>query len=86
MQASYKKFFRVDRRELAYLKFIIEAYDGLAVLSTVEREGAVVSVTSPSCQAAELNLLLEALSREIVMIETEPPNSASAAQRGECHA
>lgn len=86
MYAPYKKFFRVARRELAYLKFIIEAYDGLAVLSTVEREGALVSVTTPSCRAAELDLLLGALSREIVMTETEPPNGTSAPQRGECHA
>ena len=86
MDTPYKKFFQVERRELAYLKFIIEAYEGLAVLSTVEREGAIVSVTSPSCRAAELDLLLEALSREIVMTETEPPNDTSAAHRGECHA
>jgi len=73
MFPSHKRFFRVDRRDLAYLKFIIEAYEGLAILSTVEKEGHVISITSPSCLAAEIDLLLAALSREVVMTETTPP-------------
>jgi Domain of unknown function (DUF4911) len=72
MFTSHRRFFRVDRRELAYLKFIVEAYEGLTILSTVEKEVPVISITSPSCLASEIDLLLAALSREVAMTETTP--------------
>ena len=72
MHIPHRRFFRVGRRDLAYLKFIIEAYEGLAILSTVEKEGPVISITSPSCSAAEIDLLLAALSREVAMTEALP--------------
>jgi hypothetical protein len=78
MFPAHRRYFRVGRRDLAYLKFIIEAYDGLATLSTVEREGAIVSITSPSCRAADLdqlNLGLVALA-----VDFEP--SAELLERG----
>ncbi len=73
MHTPYRKFFRIDRRDLAYLKFIIEAYEGIAVLSTVDREGPVVRITSPSSRAVELDLLLAALAGEVVMTEVKAP-------------
>jgi Domain of unknown function (DUF4911) len=86
MNETCTRYFLVDRRELAYLKFIIEAYEGLAVLSTVEREGAVVKLTTPSSLAADLDLLLAALSQEIPMTETVPPPASGAICGGICHA
>ena len=41
---SLARYFRVSRHDLVYLKFILEAYEGLAVLSTIEREGAIVRI------------------------------------------
>ena len=75
MHISHRRFFRVGRRDLAYLKFIIEAYEGVAILSTVDREGPLIRITSTPSLAAELDLLLAALSREIVMTETAPPQA-----------
>lgn len=86
MHISYKRFFRIVRRDLAYLKFIIEAYEGIAFLSTVEREGPLVKITSTPSLAAELDLLLEALSGEIAMTETVPPHAPGAVREGDCHA
>ncbi len=85
MFPAHRRYFRVGRRDLAYLKFIIEAYEGLAILSTVEKEGALVRISSPSCCAADIDLLLDALSREIAMTETAIPDCAPAAG-GEYHA
>ena len=31
-----KKYLRVDRRRIAFLKFIFEAYDGIANLTTID--------------------------------------------------
>ncbi|HTP65311.1 MAG TPA: DUF4911 domain-containing protein [Geobacteraceae bacterium] len=77
MFETQARYFRVDRHVLVYLKFILEAYDGLAVLSTVEREEAVVRVACPSCSDADVDLLLRALAEEIDMAEVpQPPGCA----------
>lgn len=68
-----RRYFRLDRRDLAYLKFVVEAYEGLATLSTVAREETLVSLTTLPSLAADLDGLLEALRGEITMTETPPP-------------
>jgi hypothetical protein len=70
------KYFRVDRRDLVYLKFILEAYEGLTTLSTVEKDATLVRVsTFPWC-AADVDDLIEALRREIPISETALPRDA----------
>jgi hypothetical protein len=62
-----KRCYRVDRREIAYLKFILEAYDGLAVVSTVDPEaGILVLHIAPGCEP-DVEIILQDLKREIMM-------------------
>lgn len=82
MATACTKYFRVDRRDLAYLKFILEAYEGLTTLSTVEKgstvekDGTLVKIsTFPWC-AADVDALIEALRTEISISETAPPPDA----------
>jgi hypothetical protein len=47
-----RRFYRMDRRQIGYVKFILEAYDNLAVLSTVDAQAAVVGIlVAPGCEA-----------------------------------
>ncbi len=81
MATACTKYFRVDRRDLVYLKFILEAYEGLTTLSTVEKDsvekdGTLVRVsTFPWC-AADVDDLIEALRTEISLSEAAPPPGA----------
>jgi hypothetical protein len=70
---SDARYFRVARHDLVYLKFILEAYEGLAVLSTVEREGAIVRIGYPHFSAEDVDRLLHALSGEIDLQEVPQP-------------
>lgn len=70
---SQARYFRVNRHDLVYLKFIIEAYEGLAVLSTVEREGAVVRISYPCFSAGDVDALMLAMSGEIEIMEVPIP-------------
>ena len=46
-----RRCYRVDRREISFVKFIIEAYDNVAVMSTMDPHQAVVQVTiAPGCE------------------------------------
>ena len=46
------KYYRVDRREICFLRFIVEAYDGMAFLRTIDPEKGIVALhISPGCEA-----------------------------------
>ena len=88
MFPSIKRYFLLDRRDVAYLKFILEAYEGLATLSTLERTGdeTLVRLTVlPTC-AADLDGLISALRQDIAMTETAPPPDGCAEKEESCHA
>lgn len=67
------RYFRTSRRELVYLKFITEAYEGLLTVSTVDRTGGVVTISYPDCSSRDAESLLLALGGEIPLEEVAPP-------------
>jgi hypothetical protein len=63
------QYLRIDRRQIAYLKFIIEAYDGIAVLSTVDPVQGIVKLSiAPGCEAEVETVLLDL--KKDIMIES----------------
>jgi hypothetical protein len=68
------RYFRVARRDLVYLKFILEAYEGLSTLTTVEKREAVVRVTYGAEFHGVMEDLLRALGEEISLGETSAPH------------
>ena len=55
---TIKRIFRIERREINYFKLIIEAYDGMAVVKTIDPYKAIVELgISPGCE----NLVTELL-------------------------
>ncbi len=71
--AACTRYFRLDRRNLVYLKFVLEAYEGLSTLSTVEGDGTLVRITTFPWCAGDVDALIEALRKEISISETAPP-------------
>jgi len=64
---SIKKYYRVDRREISFLRFIFEAYDGLATLTTIDPDsGIVVFCISPGCEE-DVRMILQDLKRNIMI-------------------
>ncbi len=64
-----KRYFRVDRRQIAYLRFIFEAYDGIAVVKTVDAQKGIIALNvAPGCDD-DVDYVLQDLEKEI-MIET----------------
>ncbi len=66
---TIKKYYRVDRREISFLRFIFEAYDGIAVLTTIDPGlGIVVLHISPDCEE-EVEMVLQDLKKDIMINE-----------------
>lgn len=65
------RYFQVDRHDLVFLKFILEAYEGMSTMTTVKREGVIVRIAIPSGFAADIQELLAALAGDIKLMETD---------------
>ena len=59
--AFQRLYLRIRCEEIAYLRFILEGYDGLAVLSTMDADTGLVRLLYPASRGPELFSLLEAL-------------------------
>ena len=75
-----QRYFRIDRRDISYLRFILEAYEGVAVLTTVDAGQGIVKVLIAPGSEHLVTAVLDAMcaSRDILM---EPlPEAPSAVQ------
>ncbi|MBW2448834.1 MAG: DUF4911 domain-containing protein [Deltaproteobacteria bacterium] len=64
---TIKKHLRMDRREIFFLKFILEAYDGIATLTTVDaHQGIVLLRIAPGCED-EVETVLQDLKKDMMM-------------------
>ncbi|MGD9210938.1 MAG: DUF4911 domain-containing protein [Desulfobacteraceae bacterium] len=53
-----RQLFRLDRSEIAFVKFIFEAYDGIANLTTLDRQMGIVRLTiAPGCERLTLDII-----------------------------
>jgi hypothetical protein len=70
---SRARYFRVRRRDLVYLKFILEAYEGVALLSTIDPEGAIVRISNTGFFESDLDGVMRAMAKELEIMEVPPP-------------
>lgn len=74
MIETIKKYYRIDRREISFLKFILEAYDGLAVLTTVDSEKGIVVVNiAPGCED-DVEMILQDLKKNVMIEKIDSKN------------
>ena len=61
------RHYRVDKREISFLRFILEAYDGIAVLTTLDPASGIIEIcVAPGCEE-ELDEILEELKSSILI-------------------
>lgn len=66
---TIKLLFRVTRKEINVVQWIIESYDGMAVMRTVNPQEAIIEIMiSPGCKTLILELIHSL--RERYKIET----------------
>jgi hypothetical protein len=53
-----KHNYRVDRKDISYLRWIVESYDGMAFLKTIDPYEAFIEIeVSPGCEAIFFELV-----------------------------
>jgi hypothetical protein len=71
------QYYRVDRRQIAFIKFVFEAYDGIAGMRTTDPEKGIIKLhIAPGCEE-QVEQILRDLKKEILIrrLATEPPES-----------
>ena len=64
---TLKQMYRVDRRQISYIRFIFEAYEGVAVVTTLDPAAGLISLAmAPGCEAIAREIM-EDLSRSILI-------------------
>ncbi len=63
----------MDRSKISYLRFILEAYDGVAMVTTIDpRAGTVILRVAPGC-LTEAEMIIGDLKRDMLIEELETP-------------
>ena len=61
------RYFQVNRRDMVYLKFILEAYEGMSVMSTVDNATGIIRIAIMPGFVDDMDGLLADLGRQVAM-------------------
>jgi hypothetical protein len=65
------RYFKVAHRDMVFLKFILEAYEGMNVMSTVDNKAGIIRIAIMPGFVADMDELLTELGRQVPMEPTE---------------
>ncbi|HBA88823.1 MAG TPA: DUF4911 domain-containing protein [Geobacter sp.] len=63
------RYYQLANKDIVYMKFILEAYEGLSTMSTVDGKRGIVKVSFPVCFAKDMAGLMQAVGEEIRITE-----------------
>jgi len=73
------RYFKVTRRDMVYLKFILEAYEGMNVMSTVDNKAGIIRISIMPGFVQDIDDLLATLGMQVRMEPVEWNDEQSSA-------
>jgi len=64
---TINQHYRVDRREIAFIKFIFEGYDGIAMMRTLDPARGIIALHIPPGCEKHVKAILQDLKKNIHM-------------------
>lgn len=61
------RYYKVNHRDMVYLKFILEAYEGMNVMSTVDNVAGIIRIAIMPGFEKDMDGLLNELSNKVKM-------------------
>ena len=65
------RYFKVNHRDMVYLKFILEAYEGMNVMSTVDNRAGIIRIAIMPGFVEDMDALLDNLGQQVAMEPVE---------------
>lgn len=62
---TIQKMYRINRREISFLKFLLESYEGVAMLRTIDKRIALVEIMIPPGFYQTFRNLLNSVAEEM---------------------
>ena len=79
--STNRRLYRVDRKAVCFIKFIFEAYDGIALLETIDPHTACIALhVAPGCEP-DVDALITDLGREHLIEPVAPSRHSEPAFR-----
>ena len=73
---TIKKYFRVDRRKIHLIRFILEGYDGIATLTTIDPHRGIVRLNiSPGCED-DVEAVIQDIKKDVIITRSAVTLSA----------
>jgi len=69
---TVQKHFKVNPRDMVYVKSIVESYGGLAVLSTLDPQNGIMVWMIPPHRLKETEELIASLKKEVTLEPVDP--------------
>jgi hypothetical protein len=66
-------YLRLPPGDIAYVKFILESYEGIAVMRTIDRAAALIVVLAAADFERDARAILESLRGDVPWSEVPPP-------------
>lgn len=76
------RWYRVDRRRISFIKFILEAYDNLAVVSTMDPGQAIIRIVTTPGGESLVNEIMMRFSRDFRVSSIDVESDAGESQYG----
>ena len=76
------KLIKLNRHNIAVVQFIIEGYEGMATVSTIDPHTAVIKISIMPGFISEINGLIDALKNKYKIVEINPVTWNSPAPAG----
>jgi hypothetical protein len=78
-----KKYFKINRRNIAIVQFIIEGYEGMATVSTIDPHTAIIKISIMPDFISEFSGLIDDLKNKYKIVEINPATWNPSAPDGE---
>ncbi len=66
---TIQKKYRVDRKKIGFIKFIFEAYDGVAVVSTIDAKKNLIMLSISPDLIEESDIIVNDLKKDFIFDE-----------------
>ena len=68
-----KKYFKLKRKDIAIVQFIIEGYEGMATVTTIDPHTAIIQISIISDFILDMNAVIKDLKNKCKMEEINCP-------------
>ncbi len=65
----FKKFLKLNRKDISYVQFLIESYEGVAAVTTVDEKVAIIKLSIMPDSVSDVDKILDSISKEVDFTE-----------------